>query len=38
MRSDISRDAVTAKVAWVIEDERVSKVAIIKGGDFILTK
>jgi hypothetical protein len=38
MRSDISRDAVTAKVAWVIEDKRVSKVAIIKGGDLILTK
>jgi hypothetical protein len=38
MRSDISRDAASHEVAWVIEDERVSKVAIIKGGDLILTK
>ena len=37
-RSDISRVAAMAKVAWVLEDERVSKVAIIKGGDLILMK
>lgn len=37
-RSDISRDAAMAKVAWVLDDERISKVAIIKGGDLILMK
>lgn len=31
-QSDISRDAAMTQVAWVLEDERVSRVAIIKGG------
>lgn len=38
MRSDISRDAVTVKLAWVYEDERIDKIAIIRGGDLILLK
>ena len=38
MRSDISRDAVMAKLAWVYEDERIDKGAIIRGGDLILMK
>ena len=38
MRSDISRDAVMAKLAWVYEDERIDKIAIIRGGDLILMK
>lgn len=37
-RSDISKDAAMAKVAWVLDDERISKAAIIKGGDLVLMK
>lgn len=37
-QSDISKDAAVAKVAWMLDDDRVGKVAIIKGGELILMK
>lgn len=37
-QSAMTRDAAMAKVAWLQDDKRISKVAIIQGGDLILMK